>query len=430
MNKTKLSTQAYKGTTDIYPTEMITKNYLFDTWRKVANEFGYEEYDTPILEESLLYKVKSGEELAGKQLFSFTDKAGREVSLRPEMTPSLARIVAAKRNELTFPIRWFNIGKFYRYEKPQRGRTREFVQLNIDILGVSTVEAEIEIIQFVMKVMDELKAKKKTFELRISNRYLFDYLADSILKLDDEKKSMLAKAIDNYLKMEKKDFNEYLAEIGLDGDQRAEINEYLNWELKDLESIRDSSRGANELLTLFEYANRLGIKNIKFAPYIMRGLAYYTGTVIEMFDIGSKENPRALFGGGRYDDLLDIFNQEKIPAFGLGWGDVTTIDYLKTYDLLPSSKTNTKVFVTLMDTPLYDKTAELAKYLREEGINTQMQLTTVRLGKQLQYADRKAIPWTVIMGEDEIKEGIVQLKSMYTKEVFRIKKEDIIDKIS
>jgi histidyl-tRNA synthetase len=127
----------------------------------------------------------------------------------------------------------------------------------------------------------------------------------------------------------------------------------------------------------FRIADRLGIENIKFAPYIMRGLAYYTGTVIEMFDIGSKENPRALFGGGRYDDLLDIFNQEKIPAFGLGWGDVTTIDYLKTYDLLPSSKTNTKVFVTLMDTSLYDETARLAMYLREKGINTQMQLTAV-----------------------------------------------------
>lgn len=430
MEKRKLSTQPYKGTADTYPVDMITKRYLLDIWRKVAKEFGYEEYETPILEESLLYKVKSGEELAGNQLFSFTDRAGREIALRPEMTPSLARMIAAKRNELTLPIRWFNIGKFYRYEKPQRGRTREFVQLNIDILGVPTVEAEIEIIQFVMKVMSELKAKRGTFELKISNRYLFDYLVTDILKLDDEKKTLLARAIDNYLKIDSKDFNEYLAEIGLNGDQRTEINEYLNWELKDLEAIRDSCRGADELLTLFDYAKSLGIKNIKFSPYIMRGLAYYTGTVMEMFDIGSKENPRALFGGGRYDNLLDIFNQEKLPAFGLGWGDVTTLDYLKTYNLLPSLKTDTQVFVTLMDNTLYKQTSTLVNYLRNNGINTLMQLTAIKLGKQLQYADKKSIPWTIIMGEDEIKDGIIQLKNMFTKEVFRIKKEDIIDKIA
>ncbi len=430
MEKRKLSTQPYKGTADTYPVDMITKRYLLDIWRKVAKEFGYEEYETPILEESLLYKVKSGEELAGNQLFSFTDRAGREIALRPEMTPSLARMIAAKRNELTLPIRWFNIGKFYRYEKPQRGRTREFVQLNIDILGVPTVEAEIEIIQFVMKVMSELKAKRGTFELKISNRYLFDYLVTDILKLDDEKKTLLARAIDNYLKIDSKDFNEHLAEIGLNGDQRTEINEYLNWELKDLEAIRDSCRGADELLTLFDYAKSLGIKNIKFSPYIMRGLAYYTGTVMEMFDIGSKENPRALFGGGRYDNLLDIFNQEKLPAFGLGWGDVTTLDYLKTYNLLPSLKTDTQVFVTLMDNTLYKQTSTLVNYLRNNGINTLMQLTAIKLGKQLQYADKKSIPWTIIMGEDEIKDGIVQLKNMFTKEVFRIKKEDIIDKIA
>ena len=429
MNKTELSTQPYKGTVDMYPEDILARNYLFDTWKKVALEFGYEEYDTPILEDANLYRVKSGEELAGKQLFSFTDRAGREVSLRPEMTPSLARIISRKRKELTLPIRWFNIGRFYRYEKPQRGRTREFAQLNIDILGIEGIEAEIEIIQFVMKVMKELKAKKGTYELRINNRYLFDYLTENILKIDNETKSVLGRAVDNYLKIDKSDFNEYLAEIGLSGDQRESVYEYLNWDLKDLEEIKDSSRGARELLQLFELAKNLGIENIRFTPYIMRGLAYYTGTVMEMFDIGSKENPRALFGGGRYDDLLDIFNQEKLPAFGLGWGDVTTLDYLKTYSVIPSAKTETKVFVTLMGSSLFTQTSLLAEYLRENGINTQMQLTSVKLGKQLQYADKKSIPWVIIMGEDELKENIVQLKDMQSKKTFRIKKEDIIDKI-
>ncbi len=430
MVKTKLSTQSYKGTVDIYPKDALVKNYLFNIWRKVAKEFGYEEYDTPLLEETQLYKVKSGEEITNKQLFSFVDKAGREISLRPEMTPSLARIIASKRNTLTLPIRWFNIGKFYRYEKPQRGRTREFVQLNIDILGVSSVEAEIEIIQFVMRVMQELKAKKNTYELRISNRYLFDYLTEDILHIDKDMKEMLARAIDNYLKMNKSDFNTYLTEIGLSGDQRERVLEYLNWELKDLESIKDVSKGANELLALFRLSKELGIQNIRFAPYIMRGLAYYTGTVIEMFDIGSKENPRALFGGGRYDDLLDIFEQEKLPAFGLGWGDVTTIDYLKTYNLFPSLETETKVFVTLIDQSLFSKVSSFVSFLRKNGINTQMQLTSTKLKKQLQYADKKSIPWVVTIGENEIEKGVVQLKDMNSKETFEIKEIDVIDKIA
>lgn len=430
MVKTKLSTQSYKGTVDIYPKDALVKNYLFNIWRKVAKEFGYEEYDTPLLEETQLYKVKSGEEITNKQLFSFVDKAGREISLRPEMTPSLARIIASKRNTLTLPIRWFNIGKFYRYEKPQRGRTREFVQLNIDILGVSSVEAEIEIIQFVMRVMQELKAKKNTYELRISNRYLFDYLTEDILHIDKDTKEMLARAIDNYLKMNKSDFNTYLTEIGLSGDQRERVLEYLNWELKDLESIKDVSKGANELLALFRLSKELGIQNIRFAPYIMRGLAYYTGTVIEMFDIGSKENPRALFGGGRYDDLLDIFEQEKLPAFGLGWGDVTTIDYLKTYNLFPSLETETKVFVTLIDQSLFSKVFSFVSFLRKNGINTQMQLTSTKLKKQLQYADKKSIPWVVTIGENEIEKGVVQLKDMNSKETFEIKEIDVIDKIA
>ncbi len=429
MIKTKLSTQPYKGTIDMYPEDVLQRNYLFDVWKRVAKSFGYEEYDTPILEEADLYRVKSGDELANNQLFNFVDKGGREVSLRPEMTPSLARIVAAKKYSLTLPIRWFNIGRFYRYEKPQKGRTREFVQLNIDILGVSSIEAEVEIIQFVMKVMQELKAKEGTYELKINNRYLFDYLVQDLLKIDGELKEKLAKAIDNYLKMEKSTFNEYLEDIGLSDSQRDTVLEYLNWEIKDLVNIKDSSRGARELLDLFDRLEKLRIKNVKFCPYIMRGLAYYTGTVVEMYDIGSKENPRALFGGGRYDNLLEIFGQEKLPAFGLGWGDVTTLDYLRTYNLLPKLKTEIDVFITLMESSYSTEISDIATFLRENGLNVQVQLTPTKLSKQLQYADKKGIRWVVIVGEEERNEGIIQLKDMNTKQSYMIKKEELIDRI-
>ena len=429
MNNKKLNTQPYKGTADAYPTDMIKRNYLFDILRRVAKNFGYEEYDTPLLEDANLYRVKSGEEIANNQLFSFTDKGDREIALRPEMTPSLARIIAAKKNELTLPIRWFNIGRFYRYEKPQKGRTREFFQLNIDIFGIPTVEAEIEIIQFVMSVMKELKAPSNSFELKISNRYLLEYLFDTILDLDQEKRALVTKAIDNYLKIPKDIFKQYLKEIELSDSQIEKIVEYLNWEIKDLEKISEDSRGAKELLTLFNIAKDLSITNISFAPYVVRGLAYYTGTVIEMYDIGSKENPRALFGGGRYDDLLEIFGEGKLPAFGLGWGDITTLDYLNTYNLLPDTKTDIDIFVTLMDSKLYKETLLLTQYLRSLGLSTQMQLTQAKLSKQLKYADRKSIPWVIVIGEEEIKSGLIQLKNMNTKENFQIKKEDVIGKI-
>ncbi len=429
MNNKKLNTQPYKGTVDRYPEDMIKRNYLFNIWRRVAKSFGYEEYDTPLLEDANLYRVKSGDEIANNQLFSFTDKGDREIALRPEMTPSLARIIAAKKNELTLPIRWFNIGPFYRYEKPQKGRNREFFQLNIDILGIPTVEAEIEIIQFVMSVMKELKAPLDTFELKISNRYLLEYLFDSILKLEQEKRALVTKAIDNYLKIPKDIFKEYLKEIELSDIQIDKLVEFLSWEIEDLEKIIEDSKGAKELLTLFNLANELSITNISFAPYVVRGLAYYTGTVIEMFDIGSKENPRALFGGGRYDDLLEIFDEGKLPAFGLGWGDVTTLDYLNTYNLLPDSKTDIALFVTLMDSKLYKETLLLTQYLRSLGINTQMQLIATKLSKQLKYASKKSIPWVVVMGEEEVKSGLIQLKNMNTKESFQIKKEDVMGKI-
>ncbi len=429
MNNKKLNTQPYKGTVDTYPAAMIKRNYLFNIWRRVAKSFGYEEYDTPLLEDANLYRVKSGDEIANNQLFSFTDKGDREVALRPEMTPSLARVIAAKKNELTLPIRWFNIGPFFRYEKPQKGRNREFFQLNIDILGIPTVEAEIEIIQFVMSVMKELKAPLDTFELKISNRYLLEYLFDSILKLEQEKRALVTKAIDNYLKIPKDIFKEYLKEIELSDIQIDKLVEFLSWEIEDLEKIIEDSKGAKELLTLFNLANELSITNISFAPYVVRGLAYYTGTVIEMFDIGSKENPRALFGGGRYDDLLEIFDEGKLPAFGLGWGDVTTLDYLNTYNLLPDSKTDIALFVTLMDSKLYKETLLLTQYLRSLGINTQMQLIATKLSKQLKYASKKSIPWVVVMGEEEVKSGLIQLKNMNTKESFQIKKEDVMGKI-
>ncbi len=427
--KTKLSKLPYKGTSDTYPEEMYYRNYLFDTWKYVAESFGYEQYDTPLIEEAQLYKEKSGEEIANNQLYSFEDKGGREVAIRPELTPSLARIVAAKRKELSFPLRWFNIGRFYRYEKPQRGRSREFYQLNIDILGVKGIEAEIEIIQFIMAVMEQLKAPKETYELKVSNRYLLNYFLEEILKVDQQLTGTIIKAIDTYPKMGTEDFNEYLIEIGLDDKQVETLKDFLKWEVGDLENIKEKSKGAEELLELFEKAEELNITNIRFCPYIVRGLQYYTGTVVEMFDIGGDKNPRALFGGGRYDNLLEIFDEENIPAFGLGWGDVTTINYLETYNLLPDIGSTSDVFIPLMGKSLYEEVSKTAQYLRGKEIRTEIQLNPTKLSKQLKYANRKNFPWVIIIGEDEIEQKKVVLKNMKETEQRSLTLEEAVDRI-
>ena len=427
--KNKLSTSPYKGTTDTYPEDMLTNNYIFDTWKSVAQRFGFEEYDTPLIEETALYIAKSGDEIASTQLYNFVDKGGREIAIRPEMTPSLARMIAAKKNDLTLPLKWFNIGKYYRYEKPQRGRRREFIQLNIDILGIPTLEAELEIFQYILAVMEEFKAPKETYEIRVNSRYLLDYLFEEILKLSEEKKAKVGRAIDNYTKLGKEAFVEYLKELELTEKQINSILEFLNSTLEDLKKIADKSDGAKQLIELFAKAEELGLTNIRFEPSIMRGLAYYTGTVIEMFDIGSKENPRALFGGGRYDDLLSMFGQEELPAFGIGWGDTTTRDYLETYGLIPETKTDTKVFLPLFDIKLYAYIQKIAKGLRTKGINTETQLTAIKFGNQLKYASKKNIPWVMIIGEDEINAKKVQLKNMETGEQNLVTLEEAIETI-
>lgn len=414
--ETKLLTTPYKGTADTYPQDMLVKRYIFDTWISVAKKFGFEEYDTPLLEETSLYIAKSGEEIVNTQLYNFVDKGGREIAIRPEMTPSLARMIAAKKNDLLLPLKWFNIGKYYRYEKPQKGRRREFVQLNVDIFGVQSLEAELEIFQYILSVMEEFKAPKETYELRVNNRYLLNYLFSDILNLSDEKKGKVGRAIDNYTKLGKDSFVDYLKELDLTDKQITQILEFLTWALDDLKKIEEKSEGAKQLLELFKRAEELGIENIRFEPSIMRGLLYYTGTVIEMFDIGSKDNPRALLGGGRYDDLLSIFGEEKLPAFGFAWGDIVLEDYLRTYDLLPNVHTDTQVFLPLFEASIYPFIQNVAKELRENNINTETQLTAIKFGNQLKYASKKNIPWVMIIGEDEINAKKVQLKNMETGE--------------
>ncbi len=419
---TKLTTQPYKGTKDYYPEDLFKREYLFNIWKETALSFGYEEYDTPLLEEANLYKVKSGEELANTQLYNFVDKGGREVAIRPEMTPSLARIVAAKSAQLPKPIRWFNIGRFYRYEKPQKGRTREFFQLNIDILGVDGMSAELEIFQFINTVMEKLKAPGNSWKLYMNNRYLMDYLFKDILKVDSSLIPKLSRAIDNYTKLSESEFKKYLKDIGLDSLQINSVLSFMQMDEKGLEQYK-VNKGAKQLIDLLTRSKDLGINNVEFKPYIMRGIDYYTGTVIELFDT-SDQNPRALFGGGRYDDLLTIFGKEKIPAFGLGWGSVTMLDYMETYNLFPPYKPSAQIYALLPTDEKLDNVSRVVGSLRKVGINVQQQLIPTDMRKQLAYASKKGFKWVLI-----VEKGDMILKNMETGEQESLDIEGILSKM-
>jgi histidyl-tRNA synthetase len=420
--KYNLTTQPYKGTRDYYPKDMFKRNYIFNIWRETALEFGYEEYDNPVLEDANLYRAKSGDELANTQLYNFTDKGGREVAIKPEMTPSLARMIAGKINELPKPIRWFNISKYYRYEKPQRGRSREFFQLNLDILGEQSTNAEIEVFMYINAVMNKFKAPSDSWMIMINNRKLVDYILNEQLKLDESLKPAVSKAIDNYTKIQRSEYPKYLKDTGLTDTQVEKLISFLNSDLEALRSI--DNEGATEILNILSMCEKLGITNVQFKPYIMRGLAYYTGTVMELFDIGSGDNPRALFGGGRYDDLLNIFDKDSLPAFGLGWGNVTMEDYLDTYKLFPDYKPQTQVFVTLLDEK-YLESNQVSTQLREKGICVEQQLKPSKLGKQLEYANKKGIPYVLI-----IEENSYSLKNLEigVQEVLSI--DEIIQRVS
>jgi histidyl-tRNA synthetase len=215
-------------------------------------------------------------------------------------------------------------------------------------------------------------------------------------------KAKLSRAIDNYTKMESADFKDYLIEIGLNEFQVKSTIQFISMEEKDLKKLEGKTRGVDQLIELFDKCKELGLKNFVFKPYIMRGIAYYTGTVIEMYDVGGSSNPRALFGGGRYDDLLEIFGKEKLPAFGLGWGSITMMDFMETYKLFPEYKPYTQIFITLTDEESSTKNSKIAKQLRDERVMVEQQIIPTDLRKQLTYVSKRGIRWAIINDGSEL----------------------------
>lgn len=410
-----LSTQSYKGARDYYPEEKRLQNYIFATWRRVAEQFGYEEYGAPLLEPLEIYTAKSGQELAGEQTYIFTDRGGRQVTIRPEMTPTISRMVAARRQELPMPARLYSIANFMRYERPQRGREREFWQLNADLFGVDGPAADAEIIELSYATIKAFGARDDDFLVRVNNRQLINQLMSQYLGLDVIGATMMVKLLDKKNKIPAEEFKRQAIEIfGAEGAREGLPKLATLISLKsvdDLPSEVAESAGALQLREVMRLLADKGVANATFDATLMRGLDYYTGTVFEVFDT-APENNRALFGGGRYDGLVGLFGAEQTPTVGVGMGATTMQQFLEVHKLLPTLPSRTDVYVIVVEAAAAAGADALVRKLRSEGVRAELDITGRKVDKQLKTALKKQIPFAVFVGMEEISTGAYTVKNL------------------
>lgn len=422
----KIPTESYKGVRDFYPEDMFVQNYIFSTWKKVVESFGYTEYTASLLEPAELYAAKTGEEIVNEQTYTFEDRGGRKVTLRPEMTPTVARMVAARQNELAFPLRWYSIPNLFRYEKPQRGRVREHWQLNVDLFGVSSTTADIEVIHIAYKIMRELGAQESDFVVKINSRKIMTELFKKF-NLKEESAYKISKIIDKKNKISESAFLEALTEIM--GETSAEFAALLNSNEKLLEFLGAENEHVVELVNTIDSLLAAGVGNVMFDPTLMRGFDYYTGIVFEVFDL-HPDNNRSVFGGGRYDDLLDIFGMPKVPAFGFGAGDVTARDFLETHNLLPVYVPPTHVYIAVMPGDKTGATSShaqtLAATLRARGVNVAVDISTKKIGDQIKIAHKQMIPYVLVVGENEVASATYSIKQMSSGAEQKVTAEEIV----
>jgi histidyl-tRNA synthetase len=396
--KDRLSTEPYKGVRDFYPEDQAFLNYVTTTMRSVVERYGYAEYGASILEPSELYKNKGAEneEIVNEQTYTFTDRGEREVTLRPEMTPTVARMVAARRRELGFPLRWYSIPNLFRYERTQRGRLREHWQLNVDIFGSRALQADAEIIAVAAAVMKAFGATERDFVIKVASRTFLDNMAEKI-GLSEENIKRLRNTLDRKDKVAKEQFEKDLAEIGV---------------ALELISPENPPQDVQEVL---RHLNARGITNAVFDPAIVRGFDYYTGIVFEVFDT-HPENNRALLGGGRYDNLLELFDDERVPGVGFGMGDVTIKDFLAVRNMTPDYLPATKVYLAVAGQEQVPLALGLADTLRQEGVAVAVDFGEKKLGDQIKTADKHRIPYVLVVGADEASSDTYKVKDLATGE--------------
>lgn len=401
-----LSTDPYKGVRDFYPADWAKMDAIFTTLRGTLRAWGYEEYNASPLERAELYEAKTSEEIVSEQTYTFMDRGDRRVTLRPEMTPTLARMVSGKRREMPFPLRWFSLPNVFRYERPQKGRLREHYQLNVDLVGISTTEADIEVITLANNLLKAFGAKESDFIIRINSRALLT-AACAAAGLNADATRAYLRLLDKKNKMTSEEFDIARNTI-TDKDPLALIN--------DAGSAPDIASEKKELLDTIESLGRRGVGNAVFDPTLTRGFDYYTGIVFEIFDT-NPANPRSLFGGGRFDKLVTLFGGDPIPAIGFGMGDVTLADFLETHELLPKSDFGKPQLY--LGTPVagdIPAAQAFAETLRKEGGRVFVNITEKGLGDQIKDAVKRGVPFFMAYGADEVANQTARLKILATGE--------------
>jgi len=400
--------QPVKGTREFYPEQMALRNFIYEKVRAASQLFGYQEYDGPFIESIDLYAAKSGEELVKKQSFTFQDRGGDFVTLRPELTPSLARMVAAKQGELTFPARWWSFGPFWRYEQPQKGRAREFFQWNVDMFGVNSPEADAEIIAVAASFLRSVGLLPQAATIFVNNRRLMDAQFDA-LNIPAEKRMDVSNLVDRRSKMDAQKWDAYALELGLNATQLDGLKQVLgNFDLW---------KTSEELTRLFSALEALGVSEyVKFDPNIMRGLLYYTGTVFEAFET-SGSLKRAILGGGRYDNLLADVGGQPLSGVGFAMGDVVMGIILQEQALVPPfTPSPAPVLVTVFDESLLRESFALAAQLRVDGLNVLCVPEPIKLQKQFKFADKMKSRIALTVGPDEAAQNLVAVKNLATGE--------------
>ncbi len=411
--------QSVKGTRDFYPEQMSLRNWLYGVIRKVSESFGYQEYEGPFLEKIDLYAAKSGEELVNQQAFVFQDRGGDPVTLRPELTPTLARMVAQRQNELAYPLRWWSFGPFWRYERPQRGRTREFFQWNIDIIGVNNPEADAELLAVCAEFFKAVGLTSDKVKLLVNSRRLMDAsLARFGLTGDLKRKAF--QLIDRKDKLSPADWRLYASEQGLSEDQLAGIEGIL--------ADKDLWKQSEELSRAFALLESCGLGDfVRYEPAIIRGLDYYTGIVFEAKDL---DGGRSILGGGHYDNLVAAVGGDPLPGVGFAMGDVMIGFVLEKYGLVPKfEQTPAQVLVTVFDESRSQAAFVLANRLRQSGLRVACYPEAAKLQKQFKYADRMGMRFAVVAGPDEEAAGLITLKDLRERTQETLSVADVAEKV-
>ena len=424
-----LNLSSYKGTRDLYPADMRLRQYIFNKWRTAVESFGYEEYMAPTLEPLELYAAKSGQEIVNEETYQFEDRGGRRVAIRPEMTPSVARMVAARRQETPIPARLFSIANFMRYERPQKGREREFWQLNFDLFGVDNSAADIEILELSHSIVKAFGATDEMFTLRVNDRRLTNFIMKYYLNLDDSQSGRMIKLLDHRAKISEESFVEQVREIAPDDadETLAKFDQLLSvTDISQLPTEILESSVSNPLGEILETLKNLGISNAKFDLTLMRGFDYYTGIVFEIFD-EHPDNRRAMFGGGRYDGLVGLFGVEDMPVVGAAPGETMFAEFLKSHDLIPELKPATSlVLIPLGDVDIM----QIANEIRQNSVNVAVDFTNRKVEKKIKSAIKAGAEYVLFIGEDELREQTYSLKELSTGEENRLTVEQIIATVS